>query len=152
MARPDGFSENALRILKARYLLRDEQGKFLDKSPADLFKRVADFIASAESTKKDRERWAKKFYDVMMARDFLPNSPTLTGAGRQMCLLDSQGTPMRVPCISRTSRCGMSGTLAGGPCRRLGTIIPCLKSPGRWVCRYGGWRARGGSRHPVWRS
>jgi ribonucleoside-diphosphate reductase alpha chain len=86
MPEPDGFSENALKILKARYFMRNEQGDFLDKEPADLFWRVASYVASPERTKKEAERWARKFFDLMMARDFLPNSPTLTGAGRDMCL------------------------------------------------------------------
>jgi ribonucleoside-diphosphate reductase alpha chain len=80
------FTENAIKILKARYYMRNEEGGFLDKEPADLFWRVAHYIAMAERLKKDRERWAKKFFDAMIARDFLPNSPTLTGAGRDMCL------------------------------------------------------------------
>jgi ribonucleoside-diphosphate reductase alpha chain len=80
------FSENALKILKARYFMRNERGEFLDKEPADLFWRVARHIASAEKTKKEQERWTRKFFDLMIARDFLPNSPTLTGAGRDMCL------------------------------------------------------------------
>ncbi len=81
-----GFSENALRILRARYFMKNEKGEFLDKTPSDLFHRVARFIATAEKSPKDREAWAKIFYEAMMARDFLPNSPTLTGAGRGMCL------------------------------------------------------------------
>jgi len=80
------FTENALKILRARYLMRNEEGEFLDKEPADLFRRVARYIASAEKTKRDQEQWAGRFFDAMMARDFLPNSPTLTGAGRDMCL------------------------------------------------------------------
>lgn len=82
----DGFSQNAIRILKARYYIKNDRGEFLDKSPADLFKRVAGFIASAEKTKADRQKWARKFFKIMIERDFLPNSPTLTGAGRDMCL------------------------------------------------------------------
>jgi len=81
-----GFSENALKILKARYFMKNESGDFIDREPADLFRRVADYVASAERTQKDRERWAQTFFDVMAARLFLPNSPTLTGAGRDMCL------------------------------------------------------------------
>jgi ribonucleoside-diphosphate reductase alpha chain len=80
-----GFSPNALKILEARYYLRDESGKLLDKSPADLFRRVADYVATAEK-KGQRRTWAEEFFRVMLARDFLPNSPTLTGAGRGMCL------------------------------------------------------------------
>jgi len=81
-----GFSDNALRILKARYFLKNEKGEFLDKAPSDLFDRVARYIASAERTAADRKAWARTFFETMMNRDFLPNSPTLTGAGRGMCL------------------------------------------------------------------
>ncbi len=86
MSETGGFSANALRILKARYFLKNEKGDLLDKSPADLFGRVARTIAAAEKTAKDRRLWTQAFFDVMMSRDFLPNSPTLTGAGRDMCL------------------------------------------------------------------
>jgi len=81
-----GFSANALRILKTRYFLKNEKGELVDKTPADLFLRVARAVAAAERTARDREIWAERFFDLMMARDFLPNSPTLTGAGRDMCL------------------------------------------------------------------
>jgi len=82
---PQGFPDNTIKILKARYYLKNDKGEFLDRSPADLFKRVADFIATAEKGAA-RAEWAEKFFDVMKNRDFLPNSPTLTGAGRDMCL------------------------------------------------------------------
>ncbi len=86
MKENQGFSDNAMRILKARYFLKNEKGEFVDKAPSDLFGRVARAIASAERTAADRKAWAKIFFEVMMSRDFLPNSPTLTGAGRGMCL------------------------------------------------------------------
>jgi len=86
MSDSQGFSPNAMRILKARYFLKNEKGDFLDKSPSDLFRRVATVVAGIEKKAKDRPVWARKFFEVMMARDFLPNSPTLTGAGRGMCL------------------------------------------------------------------
>src|SRR4030043_950555 len=80
-----GFPDNAIKIMKARYYLKNDKGEFLDRSPADLFKRVADFIATAEKSAA-RGQWAEKVFEVMINRDFLPNSPTLTGAGREMCL------------------------------------------------------------------
>ncbi|MGQ9619274.1 MAG: adenosylcobalamin-dependent ribonucleoside-diphosphate reductase [Candidatus Aminicenantia bacterium] len=86
MVKSHGFSENALRILRARYFMRNEKGELLEKTPEELFKRVADFVASAEKNERERKFWAKKFYDMIMRRDFMPNSPTLTGAGRDMCL------------------------------------------------------------------
>lgn len=66
--------------------MRDEEGNFIDKSPSDLFRRVARYIASAEKNSKDRKKWEDIFYKIMVSRDFFPNSPTLTGAGRDMCL------------------------------------------------------------------
>ena len=86
MSAVNGFSKNAMRILEARYFMKDAEGKFLDKKPGNLFKRVATQIASAEKTEKDKKEWAGRFYKIMIDRDFLPNSPTLTGAGRNMCL------------------------------------------------------------------
>lgn len=81
-----GFSKNALRILKTRYYMRNEEGNLLDKTPADMFRRVADFVASAENSREERQKWSGRFYDLMISRTFLPNSPTLTGAGRGLCL------------------------------------------------------------------
>lgn len=86
MSKGNGFSQNAMRILKARYFIKSENGEFLDESPSDLFARVAHHIAAAETTSGDLKKWQKKFFKIMMDRDFLPNSPTLTGAGRDMCL------------------------------------------------------------------
>ncbi len=80
------FSENALKILKARYFLKNEKGELRDQSPADLFRRVAKAVSSAERTKSERAAMEERFFDMMMSCEFLPNSPTLTGAGRGMCL------------------------------------------------------------------
>ncbi len=95
-----GFSENALKILKARYFLKDEKGELVDKTPEDLFRRVAAYVATAEKNKAERKKYAEAFLRIMAARDFLPNSPTLTGAGRGMCLsacfvLPDRGLPRR---------------------------------------------------------
>ncbi len=86
MTEGNGFSQNAMRILKARYFMKSEDGKSLDESPSDLFFRVARHIASAEETASEQKNWENRFFKLMMARDFLPNSPTLTGSGRDMCL------------------------------------------------------------------
>ncbi len=82
----EGFSENALKILKARYFKKDENGELVETKPSQLFKRVAKYIAGAENSKADKEYWGNQFYKAMMERDFMPNSPTLTGAGRGLCL------------------------------------------------------------------
>lgn len=82
----EGFNDNALTILKARYFKKNAQGALIENKPEELFKRVAEYIADAEKEKKEKESWEKRFYDAMVLRDFMPNSPTLTGAGRGLCL------------------------------------------------------------------
>mgnify|MGYP000748815346 FL=1 len=81
-----GFSENALKILRARYFKKNQKGDLIEKRPSDLFKRVAKHIANAEKNEKDKKLWEDKFFNAMIQRDFLPNSPTLTGSGRGLCL------------------------------------------------------------------
>jgi len=82
----ENFTENALKILKARYFKKDEKGTLLETKPSELFCRVSRFIAKAEKNEADRKFWEEKFFQAMMQKDFMPNSPTLTGAERQMCL------------------------------------------------------------------
>ncbi len=82
----EGFNENALKILKARYYKKKNNGDLIEKKPSDLFGRVSNFIANAEKTDELKKKWEKIFYTAMMNRDFMPNSPTMTGAGRDMCL------------------------------------------------------------------
>lgn len=80
------LSRNALTVLERRYLKRDREGKILE-TPARMFRRVADSIAAAEkifSTKADIAKLADQFYKMMAALEFLPNSPTLMNAGRDL--------------------------------------------------------------------
>jgi ribonucleoside-diphosphate reductase alpha chain len=87
-----GFAENAERVLRARYLKKDEQGRLLE-SPMDLFRRVAKAIAEAEllynSDPGNRSEWEERFYALMVSRRFMPNSPTLMNAGREMGMLSA---------------------------------------------------------------
>ena len=62
-----GFSENALKILQARYFLKNEAGDMVDKTPADLFRRVADYVATAETSEAGRKAYADRFFAAMLA-------------------------------------------------------------------------------------
>ena len=33
----EGFSPNAMKILRTRYFMKNEKGEFIDKKPSDLF-------------------------------------------------------------------------------------------------------------------
>ncbi|TET40715.1 MAG: ribonucleotide-diphosphate reductase subunit alpha, partial [Dehalococcoidia bacterium] len=76
------LSENALRVLERRYLKKDDEGQVIETAE-EMFRRVAQNIASAESD-ADRKAWEEKFYQAMASLDFLPNSPTLMNAGREL--------------------------------------------------------------------
>ena len=80
------FSENAMTVLERRYLKTDTQGK-VSETPFDMFRRVAHNIASAElayGSQEDAAYWEEQFYLLMTNLDFLPNSPTLMNAGRDL--------------------------------------------------------------------
>ena len=74
---------NAIKVLKNRYLMKDEKGKIVE-TPRQMFRRVANAIAKADliyEKNADVETTEETFYQVMAAREFLPNSPTLMNAG-----------------------------------------------------------------------
>ena len=81
------LSENAIKVLEKRYLKRDKEGNCVEK-PTDMFKRVASSIAAAElkygKSQNDVNELTKKFYDAITNLYFMPNSPTLMNAGREL--------------------------------------------------------------------
>ena len=81
------LSENAIKVLEKRYLKRDKEGNCIEK-PADMFRRVADFIASGDlkfgASQEQVSKLSDRFYKAITHRYFMPNSPTLMNAGREL--------------------------------------------------------------------
>jgi ribonucleoside-diphosphate reductase alpha chain len=77
---------NALTVLEKRYLKRDPQGNVIE-APEELFRRVAKNIAQADllyDPQNNPIMTEEAFYSLMASLDFLPNSPTLMNAGREL--------------------------------------------------------------------
>ena len=80
------LSENAVKVLRKRYLAKNEKGEVIE-TPEEMFRRVAKNIAAAEyiyNKKVDLKETEEKFYKIMTNLEFLPNSPTLMNAGRDL--------------------------------------------------------------------
>jgi ribonucleoside-diphosphate reductase alpha chain len=75
-----------MTVLEKRYLQKDLQGNVIE-TPEELFRRVANNIAQADrfyDPQMDLTPIEEEFYSLMTSLDFLPNSPTLMNAGREL--------------------------------------------------------------------
>ncbi len=83
--KPSMIDKNALLVLQKRYLIKDNAGNPVE-TVDEMFHRVAGFIARAEDIYNSKERLQREeeFYQMMSAIEFLPNSPTLMNAGREL--------------------------------------------------------------------
>ena len=81
------LSENAVKVLEKRYLKRDKDGKCTE-TPADMFRRVAKTIAEGDlkfgKSQADVDKLTERFYKAITNCYFMPNSPTLMNAGREL--------------------------------------------------------------------
>jgi ribonucleoside-diphosphate reductase alpha chain len=80
------LTENACQVLEKRYLKKDKKGRIVE-SPEEMFRRVAHTIAAADlgyDPKADTKAREEEFYRIMTSLEFLPNSPTLMNAGREL--------------------------------------------------------------------
>jgi len=93
------LSENALKVLERRYLKKDENGKVIE-TPEEMFLRVARAIASADrnygKTEEETANLTQEFYRVMTELEFMPNSPALMNAGRELGQLSACFSPDQI--------------------------------------------------------
>src|SRR5918994_1493224 len=84
------LTENARAVLGKRYLKKNEKGEPVEE-PIEMFLRVASNIAEGEFRFKEGEEAQtlyeeskERFLQIMLSRKFMPNSPTLMNAGREL--------------------------------------------------------------------
>jgi ribonucleoside-diphosphate reductase alpha chain len=86
------LSENSRTVLEARYLKKNAAGECVETA-GTLFWRVASTMGAVEAEygaeAGECHKWSQRFYDLMTSGDFMPNSPTLMNAGREMGMLSA---------------------------------------------------------------
>ncbi len=78
--------DNSLTVLKKRYLKKNEKGEVVE-TPEEMFWRVAKNIAKMDklySPNADVQETAEEFYSMMARLEFIPNSPTMMNADREL--------------------------------------------------------------------
>ncbi|MDD5097882.1 MAG: ribonucleotide reductase N-terminal alpha domain-containing protein, partial [Candidatus Omnitrophica bacterium] len=81
------LSGNAIKVLERRYLRKDQEGKLIE-NPEQMFTRVATAIAIADKqygkTDQEIKKLQDSFFRIMANLEFLPNSPCLMNAGKEL--------------------------------------------------------------------
>src|SRR5437762_10625257 len=72
---------NARRVISKRYSLKDAKGNSLEEW-GDIVARVVAHVSVAETDPDKRDEFYNAMTDVMMAREFVPNTPCLVNAGK----------------------------------------------------------------------
>jgi ribonucleoside-diphosphate reductase alpha chain len=73
---------NAKRVISKRYSLKDAKGRALEEWP-DIVRRVVGHVSAAEKDPAKRDDFFTAMSEVMLAREFVPNTPCLVNAGKQ---------------------------------------------------------------------
>lgn len=72
------LNEIQQKVFNDRYALKDIEGNAVEKNIEDMWKRIADNIASIEN---DKDVWSKEFYNILYDFKFVPGGRILSGAG-----------------------------------------------------------------------
>ena len=77
------FSENALRMMKKRYLVKRDDGT--QETPAEMIHRIAHAVAQVEQNygapPSEVEALEKEFFSIIANKEFTPAGRTITNAG-----------------------------------------------------------------------
>lgn len=72
---------NAERVVSMRYSIKDENGNALE-SWEDIVRRVVGHVSSVERDDQKRNSFYGDLSEIMLAREFIPNTPCLVNAGK----------------------------------------------------------------------
>lgn len=78
MKQLSGVSE---KVFLDRYSLKDKEGKPIEKSPEEMWYRIAKYVASNEKTPAQKKKWEKEFKWALEDFKYVPGGRILSGAG-----------------------------------------------------------------------
>ena len=85
----ESFSENALKMMKKRYLVKKSDGT--QETPAEMFSRIAHALAGVEKNygkpKAFIQKTEKEFFEIMSSKEYTPAGRTITNAGSSTALV-----------------------------------------------------------------
>ncbi len=96
----DYFHGDDLRahVFFDKYALRDLDGRVLERTPVEMWRRIAREMASVEATAEKRREWEEQFYWLLEDFRFIPGGRIMHGAGnhKRVTLLNCfpAGTPV----------------------------------------------------------
>ncbi len=92
-----GGDDLRARVFYEKYALRDKNGKIVEHTPEDMWRRVAREIASPEKTKELKKEWEDNFFWLLSSFKFIPGGRILFGAGqnRRATLLNCYFMPIK---------------------------------------------------------
>jgi ribonucleoside-diphosphate reductase alpha chain len=78
------FNDDELRarVFYEKYALKDLDGNVVEKTPIEMWIRVAHELASVEQTEEARHTWEKNFYWLLKDFKFVPGGRIMFGAGQ----------------------------------------------------------------------
>lgn len=130
----DYFNGDELRarVFYEKYALKNQAGLVVERTPVDMWGRVAHELASVESTEEKRREWEKKFYWLMENFRFIPGGRIMFGAGqpRRATLLNCYYIPIKGDSLEDIfdfcKEAGRTYSYGGG----VGTDISILRPKG----------------------
>jgi ribonucleoside-diphosphate reductase alpha chain len=72
---------NARKVISKRYSLKDAKGNPIEEWP-DVVRRVVGHVSLAETDSVKRDEFYSRMSEIMLRREFVPNTPCLVNAGK----------------------------------------------------------------------
>lgn len=127
-----GGDELRARVFYEKYALKDMDRQVVEKTPVQMWARVARELASVEATPEKKEEWEKKFYWLLENFRFVPGGRIMFGAGqpRRSTLLNCYYLPIKSDSLESIfdfcKEAGRTYSYGGG----VGTDISILRPKG----------------------